>query len=295
MRRKPRATTHAALETNYRRRPYWRGAPRVSMVSLDPGDPPRGAKRPRPRTPTIGAARQARRGHDPPHVVDRPAPDRAARRHPECKNPRDLPRRAGARAQRRRGLGSKALAPPRRDARWIRPGERRSPPRARKPIALRTVGANVDLRAIRDAISSHYFAGALPCDITFGRGRAARAATAQRPVRRLRRRREAHPNPSAPRRGLDSQLFVEFVVFHDDCHAAQAPALDASGRCRHHGPRFRELERRFARYDEAIAWERAHIRQLLRSARAVEGPIPRRRGSFDCASERRFDCGSESC
>jgi hypothetical protein len=274
MRRKPRATTHAALETNYRRRPYWRGAPRVSMVSLDPE--------------LLPAARSARAlEHQLSALLGKRVEVTILRTSSTVL--RRIARRDGTLNARIHEIFLGAPEPVLNAVvGWVRKPSRRlgvtldgfvrenvDRLRAlRKPIALRTVGANVDLRAIRDAISSHYFAGALPCDITFGR--VARRGRRRRSVQfgvydGVARLIRIHPLLDAD---WIPNFFVEFVVFHELLHAAQAPALDASGRCRHHGPRFRELERRFARYDEAIAWERAHIRQLLRSARAVEGADP---------------------
>lgn len=57
--------------------------------------------------------------------------------------------------------------------------------------------------------------------------------------------------------------FVDFVVYHELLHVVVPPREDAHGRRLIHPPEFRELESRFPRYDEAMAWERANLKRLL--------------------------------
>jgi len=54
-------------------------------------------------------------------------------------------------------------------------------------------------------------------------------------------------NPSIPR------FVVEYVLYHEMLHVKHPPRV-ASGRTIYHGSRFREEERRFERFDEAVKW-----------------------------------------
>lgn len=60
--------------------------------------------------------------------------------------------------------------------------------------------------------------------------------------------------------------FVEFVIAHECLHALVAQQHWDDGA--HHGPRFRALERRFAGYAEANAWQSANTNRLVRRVRA---------------------------
>ncbi len=60
------------------------------------------------------------------------------------------------------------------------------------------------------------------------------------------------------------RLFVELVVFHEMLHQAIPPRGEEDGRRCVHGPEFRAAERKFPGYDEARAWEKAHLHLLLR-------------------------------
>lgn len=59
------------------------------------------------------------------------------------------------------------------------------------------------------------------------------------------------------------EYFVHFVVYHELLHAVVPPKEDAAGRRILHSREFRELEARYPRYDEAMAWERANLERLL--------------------------------
>lgn len=66
------------------------------------------------------------------------------------------------------------------------------------------------------------------------------------------------------------EYVVGSVVYHECCHIAAPPLLaeEAAARREHriHHRRFRSLERRYPRLEEADAWIRDHIGHLLRSA-----------------------------
>lgn len=72
-----------------------------------------------------------------------------------------------------------------------------------------------------------------------------------------------HPRLDQPWVAL---VFVEHVLFHELCHHAQASRpVRGEGM---HSPRFRAWERRYPHHEQALAWERAHLRHLL------EGTVP---------------------
>ena len=61
-----------------------------------------------------------------------------------------------------------------------------------------------------------------------------------------------------------SRVYLEMVAYHELLHREQALATPPGGRPRLvHDARFRAAERRFARYDEAMAWERENLPRLL--------------------------------
>jgi hypothetical protein len=148
--------------------------------------------------------------------------------------------------------------------------------KARLPRKLRTRGACVDLRAIADRLNAKYFEGALRFEISFGRvvrGRRPRQ-TIQFGVYDARAKWiRIHPLLDAP---WIPKRFVEFIVYHEMLHAAEPPVRDRAGGFRHHGPQFRERERRFVGHAAALAWEKRNIRKLLREARKLE---PRTEGT----------------
>lgn len=138
-------------------------------------------------------------------------------------------------------------------------------------------GEVYDLRAMRDRINKRFFGGHVTARITWGR----------QPPRRRRR----HIGFGAYYRDLDlirinplldqswvPKFFVDYIVYHEMCHAYLA--FDLFGRDGIHTPRFRELEKLFPKFDEALAWERENLDRLLghatvsRSPRRRGGPLP---------------------
>jgi predicted SprT family Zn-dependent metalloprotease len=61
------------------------------------------------------------------------------------------------------------------------------------------------------------------------------------------------------------RFFLEYVVYHELCHAALPSVVGADGRLRHHTAEFHALERQFPRYDEAVAWQTQNLDRLLRA------------------------------
>jgi hypothetical protein len=60
------------------------------------------------------------------------------------------------------------------------------------------------------------------------------------------------------------QSFVEFIVYHELLHHVIPPAR-VKGRYQIHSAAFRQREREFPAYAEAIVWRQQSLRRLLRS------------------------------
>ena len=58
--------------------------------------------------------------------------------------------------------------------------------------------------------------------------------------------------------------FVEFIVYHELLHHV-IPPVRVKGRYQIHSAAFRQREREFPAYAEAIAWRQRSLRRLLRS------------------------------
>ncbi len=59
------------------------------------------------------------------------------------------------------------------------------------------------------------------------------------------------------------EFFVEFIVYHELLHALYPPVQDDSSRRVVHTDEFRRMERKFPRYQEALAWERNNLPRFL--------------------------------
>ncbi len=151
----------------------------------------------------------------------------------------------------------------------IRRRERRLDAARLRPAA----GEVHDLGDMRERLNKRFFGNHVTAKITWGR----------QPPRRRRR----HIGFGAYYRDLDlirmnplldqrwiPKFFVEYIVYHEMCHAFLA--FDLFGRDGIHTPRFRELERRYPRYDEALAWERENLDRLLGAPvrRGATGLVP---------------------
>jgi hypothetical protein len=58
------------------------------------------------------------------------------------------------------------------------------------------------------------------------------------------------------------EYFVAFIVYHELCHAVIPPREEGSRRLLH-PPEFRELERHFPQYEEAVSWEEDNLHRFL--------------------------------
>ena len=109
-------------------------------------------------------------------------------------------------------------------------------------------GKHYDLAQMFSDLNTHYFGGKLDCPVL---------SWSQRPTRRvLGHHDHVHraiiisstlDNPTIPR------FVVEYVLYHEMLHVKH-PARVVSGRTVYHGRPFREDERLFERFDEALKW-----------------------------------------
>lgn len=124
-------------------------------------------------------------------------------------------------------------------------------------------GSCHDLQAYLDALREHYFDGELEVRVTWSRKRSYR----RRP--RSIRLGSYHPDQQLIRIHpvLDSAsvpaFFVSYVLYHEALHHVIPPEVRPHGTV-FHSAAFRERERQYEAYDAAIAWEKLHIRRLLR-------------------------------
>ena len=71
-------------------------------------------------------------------------------------------------------------------------------------------------------------------------------------------------HPTLDQRWVPS-FFIEYIIYHELLHALYPPTTseEGSGRRCVHTEEFKEMEQRYPRYEEALAWEAAHIHRLL--------------------------------
>lgn len=120
-----------------------------------------------------------------------------------------------------------------------------------------------DLQEIFDSLNDRYFGGKVKATITWG----------QRPGGKPRHHKSvklgtynAHTKTITIHPLLDRafvpRFFVEFVVYHEMLHAVVGREK-RGGRVYHHTGEFRDLERRFEHYLEAVNWEKDNRVRLL--------------------------------
>jgi hypothetical protein len=136
--------------------------------------------------------------------------------------------------------------------------------RARKSPTqvLLTAGDHHDLRVIFDELNARYFGGEIEAAITWG-------ARTGRPRRRHSIKMGSYSVEERLirlHRSLDRafvpRFFVEWIVFHEMLHQVHDIKVK-NGRREFHSKAFLAAEARFDRYDEARAWERTHLDELL--------------------------------
>ncbi len=120
-----------------------------------------------------------------------------------------------------------------------------------------------DLQEIFDSLNERYFGGRVRATITWG----------QRPSSKPRHHKSVKLGTYNARtrtitihplldRSFVPRFFVEFVVYHEMVHAVVG-GEKRGDRVYHHTGEFRELERRFDRYLEAVGWEKDNRVRLL--------------------------------
>lgn len=132
----------------------------------------------------------------------------------------------------------------------------------RRPSALEPRGACFDLQALFDELNAAHFEGKIDARIGWGRHSPRRRRRSIRLGVYDHKSREIRIHPTLDRPDVP-RFFVAFIVFHEMLHQVFPSARD-EGRHVHHPRAFRERERTYPRYAEAIAWEGQHLQELLR-------------------------------
>ena len=133
-----------------------------------------------------------------------------------------------------------------------------------RQFAFNEQGRVFNLRAIFDKLNAKYFRNRLKgYSIVWGRKRKTRPrdeivfGTIQEDDRIIR----IHPL-------LDREVvptwFLEYVIYHEMCHAVVPDEYDSAGRRRVHHPKFYDRERRFHWFRRAKAWEEDNLARFLR-------------------------------
>lgn len=130
-------------------------------------------------------------------------------------------------------------------------------------LIVKPEGVHHDLEHIFEALNSTLFAGGLTSRITWSK--------AQRGLRRTSMRLGSYNESENVIRihpALDQafvpQYFVASVVFHEMLHEVHGAEEVSEGRRAVHTPAFLADERRFEHFERAQAWEKKHIKRLLR-------------------------------
>jgi hypothetical protein len=109
-------------------------------------------------------------------------------------------------------------------------------------------GKNYDLGSLFSELNQRYFKGMLERPVL---------SWSPRPTRRVLGHHDHVHGAIVISRTLDHpaipQFVVEYVLYHEMLHVQHPPRV-ASGRTVYHGRAFREEERRFERFDEALKW-----------------------------------------
>jgi hypothetical protein len=143
----------------------------------------------------------------------------------------------------------------------------RRTPREMPPLVTR--GRVYDLGSVFGDINQRFFDGRMSVPITWGRGvgRARRGGLtfgSYDPVLALIRIHPVLDRPVVPR------YFLESVVHHEMLHHQMGGVSDCAGRTVYHTRAFREAEARFPHHQQALAWEKQNLPELLRASRALD-------------------------
>lgn len=131
-----------------------------------------------------------------------------------------------------------------------------APVRIARKTKARTKGRHHDLAPVFESVNREYFSGSIDAAITWSRrqrGRVRRRTLGSWCSRgRVVRINPVLDNPKVPIH------FVEYIVYHEMLHAA-LPAMEKGGRRVVHSREFREKEKEFKAFEEAMAWEKANM------------------------------------
>jgi len=133
--------------------------------------------------------------------------------------------------------------------------------RTRQP-GIKTQGQVYDLREIYDNLNKEYFDGCVKKPITWGR------AFKGRRKRSIRFGCVDHNdgliriNPALDA-GFVPDYFIEYIVYHEMLHCLVDSRRSANGRNMPHHGGFREREKKFKRYGEALDWQKKNLCRFL--------------------------------
>lgn len=129
-------------------------------------------------------------------------------------------------------------------------------PRKRTAL-LRTEGACHCLATLFDNVNAAYFQGEITAAITWGRRASGRKARRVTLGSYCRDSGTIRINPLLDRNTVPA-FFLEFVIYHEMLHAALGTVV-RNGRRSMHFREFRQREKQFAAYEQAIIWEKEHL------------------------------------
>lgn len=133
----------------------------------------------------------------------------------------------------------------------------------KKASPLDAKGRCFDLQEILDGLNREHFEGAVQARIGWGRQTTRRRRKSIRLGVYDHKSREIRVHPALDRPDIP-RFFVQYIVYHEMLHQL-FPSDRPDGRNVHHPRAFRARERSFPLYQAAMAWEREHLSQLLRS------------------------------
>ncbi|MCX7804025.1 MAG: hypothetical protein N3A38_02435 [Planctomycetota bacterium] len=121
----------------------------------------------------------------------------------------------------------------------------------RREVEDQPVGRWQDLRKVKERVDAAFFGGAMSAvRISFSPASARRRLGSYDRARNRVLISRAFDRPDAP------DYVLDYMVYHELLHAIYPVRREADGRRSFHSREFREAERRFPRYREAVAWIR---------------------------------------
>lgn len=136
-----------------------------------------------------------------------------------------------------------------------------SVPRRPRVLKMRTQGRVYNLQDVFEALNRQYFGGTMQARITWG------PATLRSNQRSMKmgsfsvEDRVIRVHPALDREEVP-RFFLEWIVFHEMLHGRLEIRRKAGRRC-FHPPEFLALERQFAEYERASAWEKENVDKLF--------------------------------